>query len=212
MLALVIVLAVLLLILSVPLGVDAAYSPEQSYLKLKIALFRKRLLPKDGTKKKEKKEKKPEPEKPQEEKKPEGKKRSLSFDDILTLAELGLNAVRRFRARLSVDYFRLHWIAAASDPYDAVLQYGRVNAGLGLLCGASHRALRIREEDVETELDLSAPKPKIDTRIVLSIQIWELIWIGACVGFAGLRWILQKKRAERAAVAAEERSSEDGEL
>ena len=211
MLALIIILAVLLLILTFPLGVDAAYSSEQSYLKLKLGAFRKTLLPRDSTKPRKEKKKAEAPAKPDAEEKKKSELK-LTLDDILTLAEIGLNALHRFRMHLSVDLFRLHWTAAASDPYDAVLQYGRVNAGLGALSGGAHRALKIREEDVSTELDLCSQKPLIDTRLVLSIQIWELLFIGACAGCAGLRWYTKKKRAERAAVAAAERSMEDGEL
>ena len=211
MIALVIILAVLLLILTVPLGVDAAYGPEQSCLKLKIGLFRKTLLPRAAANKK--------PAKKKPEKKPSAtsvtdgrrKKRKLTLEEIISLAEILLKAVRRFCARLSVDYIRLHWTAAAADPYDAVLQYGRINEGLGIISGLAHRAFKIREEDVATQLDLNEPRPIADARIVLSIQVWELIWLAACTGIAGLRWLRKKKRTARAAAAAAERSMEDGE-
>ncbi len=100
--------------------------------------------------------------------------------------------------RLSLDLFRLHWTAAAQDPYDAVLQFGRVNAALGAIRPAAHKSLRIRSEDLETRLDLNETHPVIETRIVLSIQIWEIILLAVCAGAAGLRWILRKKRSERA--------------
>ena len=77
----------------------------------------------------------PEPEEKPSEQKKEKKKKKLTLDDILTLAEIGLDALRRFRMHLSVDRIMLHYTAAAADPYDAVQQYGKVNAALGVLAG-----------------------------------------------------------------------------
>ena len=177
--------------------------------------MRKTLLP---AKKKPKKpnEEKPKPEeKPPEEKKEKKKKKKtkLTLDDILTLAEIGLDALRRFRMHLSVDRFVLHYTAASADPYDAVLQFGRVNAALGVLAGKAHTALKIRSEDVQTQLDLTVERPVIEGQIILTIQIWEILLIAICAGAGALRWLLKKKRTERAAAAAEkERSTEDGEL
>ena len=50
-------------------------------------------------------------------------------------------------------------------------------------------------------------------RIILTIQIWEVLLIGICAGAKALRWLLKKKRMERADTKAEkERSTQDGEL
>ena len=71
----------------------------------------------------------------------------------------------------------------------------------------------VREQDIRTTLDLEAERPEIRMRLILSIQIWEILLIVLCAGGAGLRWILKKKRSERAAAAAEkERRKQDGEL
>ena len=210
----IIILIVLLLILALPVGVDAAYDPNTKYLKLKLGPGRVTLLP-AKKKPRKPKEEKPEPEdKPPEEKKEKKKKKTkLTLDDILTLAEIGLDALRRFRMHLSVDRFVLHYTAAASDPYAAVQQYGKVNAALGVLAGKAHTALKIRSEDIQTQLDLTVERPVIEGQIVLTIQIWEILLIAICAGARALRWLLKKKRTERAAAAAEkERSTEDGEL
>ena len=210
MLAWIIILVVLLLILACPVGIDAAFGGEGFFLKLKLGPFRKTLLP--ARKKPPKPEEpKPEPEEAPEEKKKK-KKPSFSLDDIFTLAGIGLDALHDFRVRLSVDRFALHWCAAAADPYDAVMQYGRVNAALGALQTKAHTALKIREEDVRTELDLTADKPAVEGQLILTIQIWEILLIGICAGAKGLRWQIRKKRTQRAAAAADtERSNHDGE-
>ena len=74
-------------------------------------------------------------------------------------------------------------------------------------------AMKIRSEDVQTQLDLTAERPVVEGRIILTIQIWEVFLIGICAGAKALRWLLKKKRMERADLKAEkERSTQDGEL
>ena len=216
MLVWIIILALLVLILAFPVGVDAAYDPGAYFLKLKLGPFRLTLLPrKKPGKKKEKPEKPNSEEAPQEQPKKKEKMR-FTLDDILTLAEIGLDAIRRFCRHLSIDRFLLYWTAAARDPYAAVLQYGRVNAILGTLSAKARSDWKVRNEDVQTSLDLEAAKPVIRTRLVMSIQIWEILLVGVCAGWAGARWIIRKKRNERneraAAADATERSIKDGEL
>ena len=197
MIAWCIVLLVLLLILTFPVGLDAAYNPQRWFIKLKLGPFRLSILPSDGEKKK--KEPKKEETKPEQPGGDAPKKRpKLTLDDILTLLEIGLDALRRTFRHLSIDRFYLSWTAAADDPYDAVQQYGRVNAILGTLAGPAHRGLSFRDEDVRTDLDLTAASPVIDGQIILSIQIWEILLIAICALAALLKWYLNKKRAVRA--------------
>lgn len=210
MLVWIIVIVLLLLILACPVGIDAAYTQDARHLKLKIGPFRKQLLPAE---KKKKPQKPPEAGKQEEKSREEKKKRKITPDDILTLAEIALDTLHAFRMHLTVDRFLLHWTAAAKDPYDAVQQYGRINAVLGIMAGKAHASLTIRDEDIQAQLDLTREKPLIEVCLILSIQIWEILWIGLCAGAKGLRWLMNKKRNERAAAAAaSERSISDGEL
>ena len=201
MIAWITVILVLLLILTFPVGIDAAYAPERYWLKLKLGPFRVTVMPGKG-KKKPKKKAQPQP-KPEEAATPKKKKRQLpklGIDDVRTLAEIVLRAIRRFRTHLSVDKLYMDWTSAAADPYAAVVQYGRVNALLGALSGPVHRVFRIRREDVRTGLDLEAPKPIVDLQLVMSLQVWEILLIAVCAGASGIRWYCKKKRTERAAV------------
>lgn len=200
MLAWVIVLLVLLLILSIPLGADAAYGPDGYCIKLKIGPFRKKLLP--GMEISRPKKKKPaKPETEQTEKKPQKRKLKLKLDldDLIELAKIVLRSLRRFGMRLDVDLLQLDWTAAAADPYDAVLQYGGVNALLGIISGPVHNVFSIRSEDIRTGLDLEASRPVISARVVASIQIWELLYIAICAGASAVWQYLKKKREQRTA-------------
>ena len=53
---------------------------------------------------------------------------------------------------------------------------------------------RILNEDVRTELDFKATRPKIAARLVLGIQVWEILLIAVSEGAAALKWYLREKR------------------
>ena len=197
MIALCIIAVVLLLILILPVGVDASYIALQASVKVKAGPLRIQLLPakeKKPKKPKESQKKKPEPAEGHEQKKVKAR---LALDDIVELAKLALAALGRFRRCLSVDLLMLHLTAALADPCDAVMLYGRVNAALGALRAPAHRALKIRREDLQTAVDFDAAAPQIDARIVATIQIWEILYIGICAAAALLRWYCGKKRTEK---------------
>ena len=206
MLALCIILVILLLILILPVGVDAAYLDGVFTLKARAGPVKIGILP---AREKTRKKKKPKPEKekeprPEREKKAEGgKKRKLGLNDILELVKIALRALSRFRKALSIDVFLLHFLSASEDPYNAVMQYGYLNAGLSALSPLFHRVLKIRNEDIRTAVDMEPGRPVIELRIVATLQIWEILYIGICAGFAFLRWYLRKKKEAKAASKAQ---------
>ena len=202
LLAWIIVLVLLLLFLILPVGVDAAFARSQFALKVKLGPLGIRILPGKEGKKKEKKPKEPRPkqEKPKQEAETKKKARlKLTKDDIVTLLKIVFRALHRFRTHLSIDLLRLHWTAGAEDPYDAVIQYGGLNAGLNTVYPLAHKVLHIREEDIGTDLSYGLTKPEIDARVVATLQIWEILLIGICAGAALLRWYWKKRRNARGA-------------
>ena len=199
MLALIISVVLLILFLILPVGVDAAYDGAVFALKAKAGLIKIRILPKKEKPPEEEGEEKPKPkkEKKQKREKEHKPKQKLTLDDILELAGIGLKALGRFRRSLSVDKLMLHMAAAAPDPYDAVLLYGRVNAGLSALSPLLHRALKIREEDIRTAVDTEPGTMLIEARVVVTLQIWEILYIAFSAGFAALRWLGKRKKRIR---------------
>lgn len=197
MLALIIVLVLLILFLILSVGVDAAYDGAVFSLKAKAGPVKIKILPrkeKPPETEGEEKEKKEKKQKREEEHKP---KQKLRLGDILELARIGFKTLGRFRRSLSVDVFMLHVAAAAADPYDAVLLFGRVNAGLSALSPLLHRALKIREEDIRTSVDTEPGTLFFEARVVVTLQIWEIIYIAFSAGFAFLCWSIQRKKKIR---------------
>ena len=141
------------------------------------------------------KEKPPkEPKAPQE----QTKEKELDFDTILALAKLALKAAGSFRRKLTVELFRLVFVAGSSDPYDTAMQSAYVQAALGSLRPLAERALHIQERDVQVGADFTADKPRIEARLTLTIRIGQIVAIGVVFGVGYLKLMLQKKKAAKA--------------
>lgn len=199
MIVLAIILALLILLLLLPVGVDASFLGGALTVKVKAGPVKLRLIPARKKKEKPGKEKKKKAKPPKEKKAPEEKKKQkLTRDDIFGIARLGLKALSRLRKSLSIDLLMLHLTAGAEDPYDAVMQYGYVNAGLGALLPLLHRAVKVRKEDIATAVDLNSGKTSVDLRLAATLQIWEILYIALCAGVGFLGWMhKRKKRAKQ---------------
>ncbi len=203
MLGWIIVIVLLLLILIMPVGVSAAYDSGGFSLRVKLGPAGIRIFPRKKAKQpKPKKEKKPKREKAGKQDKP---KKKLSFGDLRPLAQTALRALHRFRLHLSIDVLRLRVVAASSDPYDAVMLYGRVNAGLGILIPEAHKVLNIRDELVTTDVDLASQKLSVEGKITATLQIWEILLIVNCAGAALLAWLFRRRKQARAAAKVQNR-------
>ena len=200
------VLAVLLILLLVlPVGIDCSYLEGKAELKLKFGPFRfqtahvkKAVSLLMGGKKPKKKE---EAEKEAEEK-PAASGRNISFSDILELLRIGLDGVNRFFKRLDVDCIMFHFVSGAPDPADAAILYGKMNAALEALIPLIRRAVRSRRTDVKTGLDFDLQAPVWEARLIISIHLWEFIFIAPPVIRGLLRWLRRHRQGAQASSAA----------
>jgi len=212
LIALAVILAVLVLILILPVGADVSYIGNVFSLAVKAGPVKIGILPKkekDETAKetkpqKEKKKTKAESSEAEAEKKP---KQKLTFEDIMGIVRLALDALGRFRRSLSIDVLMLHLTTAGPDPYSAVMNYGYFNAAIGALLPSLHRAFKVKKEDIDSQIDFEADKLKIDARLQLTIRIGEILLIALCAGFAFLKWMLRRRRRAKAAAKAEKENA-----
>ena len=195
-----IILVLLLLFLLIPVGVDAGYH-QKLWLKLKIGWLRFAVFPR-REKKQPSKPKQPKPKKEKTKVPKDQKKLHLNKDDIFTLLKIAVRTLHRFRKHLYIDRLKLYWTAAAEDPYDAVMQYGGLNAGLSALMPYVHEFLKIGEEDLRTAVDFARSSTEIDAELTATLQIWEILLVVNCAAFAALTWFLKKKKQERRAAKA----------
>lgn len=209
MTALVIIPAIIILLLLLPVGVDAEFLGGVFSLKVKAGPLKLRILParpkKQSKKPREKSSKKAKPEK----KKSAKKKLKLTLEDIKGIARLSLKALSRLRRMLSIDVLMLHLRVGGDDPYDAVVQYGAINAALGAGLPYLHRAFKIKKQDVQTAIDFAGEKMVVDARIAGTYQIWEILCIALCAGASFVVWLLRRRkriRVEEKAQKAKERA------
>lgn len=194
--ALVIVLLVLTAFLLIPIGIDGGYRNGALVLGVKIGFVNLRLLPKRkeyGEPKAAKigKRKRKTKKKPKKEKKP------LVSGDIKELASMGLKALGRLRRRLQVDYLRFRCTLAGTDPFYTAMGYGAGNALLGLFVPLFDRAFVIRERDIGLDFDFLSANQSIDCWLTMTIQIWELFYVAAALGFDFLKMKWKHKKEDR---------------
>lgn len=190
-------LAFLTLLNLLRVGVSAGYEAQAFSVSARVGPLTIPVWPRPPAEepKKPKKEKPPkEPKAPQE----QTKEKELDFDTILALAKLALKAAGSFRRKLTVELFRLEFVAGSSDPYDTAMQSAYVQAALGSLRPLAQRALHIQERDVQVGADFTADKPRIEARLTLTIRIGQIVAIGVVFGVGYLKLMLQKKKAAKA--------------
>ncbi|MDD6107034.1 MAG: DUF2953 domain-containing protein [Clostridiales bacterium] len=190
-------LALLTLLNLLRVGVSAGYEAQAFSVSARVGPLTIPVWPRPPAEepKKPKKEKPPkEPKAPQE----QTKEKELDFDTILALAKLALKAAGSFRRKLTVELFRLVFVAGSSDPYDTAMQSAYVQAALGSLRPLAERALHIQERDVQVGADFTADKPRIEARLTLTIRIGQIVAIGVVFGVGYLKLMLQKKKAAKA--------------
>ncbi len=190
-------LALLTLLNLLRVGVSAGYEAQAFSVSARVGPLTIPVWPRPPAEepKKPKKEKPPkEPKAPQE----QGAEKKLDFDTILALAKLALTAAGSFRRKLTVELFRLVFVAGSSDPYDTAMQSAYVQAALGSLRPLAQRALHIQERDVQVGADFTADKPRIEARLTLTIRIGQIVAIGVVFGVGYLKLMLQKKKAAKA--------------
>lgn len=191
------VVLVLLLIGCIPVGVDAGYSPEGCFVKLKVWLARVTLLPRpQKQKKKPKKEKKEEAQK-KAAKAPEEKKRSSvipgGLDGIFSLVQLGCDVLGDFKRKLRVEKLMLH-VTFGGDAAKAAINYGRAWAAIGALTPMLDRLFVIRSRDICPELCYEQAGMAVKARLVMTITIGRALSLALRAGVKFLKLLANNKK------------------
>lgn len=213
MIVLLVIVAVLVLLLVVPFGFSAKYVGGEASVAARVLCFNIKLFPRKEKPKKEKKPKKAKkPKKPKKEKpEKEPKKRPKPSPDVLLqLLKLGLDALARFKRKITVNRFMLHLVVAAEDPFDATMIYGAVNAGLGLIEGMKGRAFKVRQYDIKTALDFDSTEPRADAELTMTISLGRILAVVFAAGWGFLKIKIRAAKQKAAVKAEEERKENNG--
>lgn len=212
---LLIILAIIVLILILPIGASVGYVDGIFSLAARVLFFDIKLLPKKekpekkekpSGEKKEKKFKKPKKRRPpSDEPKPKP-----TLEDILSLVKLGLDALSRFRRKLVINDFMLHFTAADEDPYTAAMTYGYVNSVLGALLPQAERAFNVRRSDVKTAVDFETTEMTIDFRTTFTVTLAKCFGVVLVVGWRFMKLKFKQMKDKAIKEAQEERTDKDG--
>lgn len=211
MIAVTVILVILALILLMPVGAEASYDGGVLSAAARLGPIHLALFPRKKRRDKAPKEKKTS-RADKKSRKSRGVKAPMTAKDILGIARLGLKTLNRFRKKLCLDELTLHICIGASEPFDAVKQYGYLNAALGTLYPMLHLSFKIRREDIATALSFENEKTTLDVKLAASLRLWEVLYIAACAGVGFLRWRRERKRcaALNSAQAAAADNGEEG--
>lgn len=206
------ILVILVVILLLRLGADAAYDADGFRLVLIAGPLRLRLFPKQQKKTAKEIKQKTKQDKPKKGKKAsEAKtKKSLDLKLLLEIAKLGLQALNRFRICLRVDIFHLQFISGSNDPYKTAMNSAYVSAALNLLAPFARKVFRVKDSRVEVGTDFVAEKPQITARLSLTIQIWQILYIAIAAAIAFIRvWLRHKKRVKENTASSDVKNAPD---
>ena len=157
------ILLLLYLVLRVRVGVEAGYMSRNLSLKLRLGLFRIRLLPPN---------KKKDHAKKRTQKQPKEKKPITRFLPYLPCA---FRLVKRIVSRLRVDKLQANLIVATPDPADTVTRYGQLNAAIGALWGPFNNALEVKDANIHLDVDLQSANSSADAFLSVSWRLSQLL-------------------------------------
>lgn len=197
-------LALILLIFFVPYGVDVSYDAGAVDLRIKAGPVRVPIpLGKKGKRdKKPKKNKSADKDVTDETVKVKPKEKP-DYDFLLALTGMALRAIRRFIKSFSVDFFKLHYTVAGSDPYQTAMQYGYACQAVETLPLLVGDAVIVRRRDIAIAPDFTADRPEIAVRVVISLQLYKLVHLAAAFGAEFLQWKINDRREKKAAAVSE---------
>ena len=195
---LLVIVLVLFLIGCIPVGVDAGYSPEGYYVKLKIWLLRFTLLPRPEKPTQKKKKPAKKAEKAEKTAAPEKEKKKSSFvsgglDGIFSLVQLGCDVLGDLRRKLRVEKLTLH-VCFGGDAAKAAINYGRAWAAIGALTPVLDRVFVIRERDICPELCYEQEGMTVEARLVMTITIGRVLSLALRAGVKFLKFIANNKK------------------
>ncbi len=200
------IVILIILILCIPIGAAAEYGQDGAVVTLVAGPVHIRLYPGTGKEKpkkpkKAKKAKKPKKAKAKS-KKAAGETEKKKFDlggSLPMFRELlGLlpGLLSGFRNRLRIRQLTLHlnFGGKGEDPAGAAILYGRAWAAIGALWPQLERFLRIRQPDIQANVDFSSEETTVYAKATAVIPVGSILRIGITYGVRGLKIYLKHQK------------------
>lgn len=185
------VLLILFLLCQIRIGAKIEYKQEGLFVWVRAGMLEIPVFP--VTSKMKKKEKRTAKEKPPAEKKPKGGLLELA----LSFIPIVLDTVKKLRRKIRVDKLDMHLTAAAADPGDAALQYGRANAVLGSLWQPITQAFHVKDGHAGVSVDFEQTKPTIYLLASLSLTIGQALALVIIFGARALCVLIRTRNKSK---------------
>lgn len=148
------------------------------------------------------------PGKPSEKNKP-----PINLEQILysvdTLPKILLNAVRRIGKRIRIEPLKLHLLIATSDPADTAVLYGKIEGALAAGLPLLHRAVRIREQDIQLFPDFCEEHMDCIADAGIRIRPLDVLAVAVCALGGIIKWYIGfKKRATQVSETSKNKTVE----
>ena len=189
MTVLIIFFAVLILVVGFRFGLYIEYSDDGLIVNAKVGPLQLRIIPKKmkrmqstGREKVKKKRKKKKPGVRSKEKESETtQKKPGDLDKLIELLPPIKKTLDRFRRRFLIKRLVIVFTAAGTDAAATASAYGAANAVIGMLDPLLLNTFRIKHRDFRACADFLAQKPALYIKAVVSLAIWEAVYIALAI-------------------------------
>jgi len=114
-------------------------------------------------------------------------KPAFELNEIIDLLFLALDILGKFKQKLIVNKFKLHFISASNDPYETVMYFKLAGMILEALKAFSKKTCILCSVDIETGMDFEASEPIVDLDIVITINLIRILAVLTVAGFGFLK-------------------------
>ena len=192
-----IILIIIAVIALLRISVILSYDRSGAGVGLRVAFFRFGVYPSRGRKKKKKpkkeKKKSDEPHEPESEQEKGGDtKQFKQWFDLVT------DTLSKLRRHLRVNELTIRYTVACDDAAKAANLYGRACAAMSTLLPGLNNIVRVKKQDVKIDIDFTEVKSTIFARGIISLAIWEIIYIATSLIIPILqKGLLGKNKAKK---------------
>lgn len=191
------ILVIMAVIVLLRVSVILSYDQSGAGMVLRVAFLRFSIYPSKGGKKekkpKKKKKKAIEPEADEQEQKKGGD--TKQFKEWFGVATSALSKLRR---RLRVNELTIRYTVACDDAAKAAISYGRACAAMASALPVLNNLVRIKKQDIKIDVDFTEIKSRIYAKGIISLAIWEIIYIAVSLIIPILqKGLLGKNKAKK---------------
>ena len=100
-----------------------------------------------------------------------------NLDELLQILKPIKNSMSRLKRKLLIKRLKITYIAGGNDPSLIAMSYGTANAVFGVIVPMLEENFRIKYRDINLSADFESEKQKIFLDIVISMAVWESIYV-----------------------------------